>query len=244
MVSLPDAIILCGGAGLRLRGITGDGAKAMARIANRPFLELLLRQLRRHSFRRVILAVGYRKETIFSHFGDEFLGLNLLYSDEPFPLGTGGALRHAACLVESDAALVLNGDSYTDANLDQFVEGHYANKADASLLVVRADGRKDCGSVVMNSRGWIREFKEKVSSSESVYVNAGIYVLVSSLLSAIPAGVQVSIEHELFPRWLKENKLLHAVLCSSECVDIGTPERYRIAQAVLATAERNEPRAV
>lgn len=244
MVRLPDAIVLCGGVGLRLRSITGDGPKAMAQIADRPFLEILLRQLRRHAFRRIILAVGYRKETIFSYFGDEFLGLSLLYSHEPFPLGTGGALQHAACLVESDSALVLNGDSYTDANLYQLVEDHYASNADASLLVVRTDGRDDCGSVLMDGSGWIREFKEKVSSSESAYVNAGIYVLSSNLLSGIPAGVQVSIEHELFPRWLKENKLLRAVLCSSECVDIGTPERYRIAQAVLSTAERNEPRAL
>jgi NDP-sugar pyrophosphorylase family protein len=237
MVRLPDAIILCGGAGLRLRGTTGDGPKAMAQIANRPFLELLLRQLRRHSFRRVILAVGYRKETISSYFGDEFLGMNLFYSNEPFPLGTGGALRPASCFVQSDVTLVLNGDSYTDANLWQLVEGHYASKADASLLVVRAEGRDDCGSVIVDDRGWIREFKEKVSSSGSVYVNAGIYVLLSNLLSGIPAGVQVSIEHELFPRWLKDNKLLRAVLCSNDCVDIGTPERYQMAQSALATVE-------
>jgi len=239
MVELPDAIVLCGGAGLRLRSITGDGPKVMAQIANRPFLELLLRQLRRCSFRRVILAVGYRKETISSHFGNEFLGLELVYSDEAFPLGTGGALRHAACLVESAAALVMNGDSYTDTNLYQLVEDHYGSDADASLLVVRADGRNDCGSVLMDDRGWIREFKEKVSSSEFAYVNAGIYVLSRSLLFSIPAAVQVSIEHELFPRWLKENKLLRAVVFSGECIDIGTPERYRMAQAVLATAEPN-----
>jgi NDP-sugar pyrophosphorylase family protein len=239
MVRLPDAIILCGGAGLRLRSITGDGPKAMAQIADRPFLELLLRQLRRHRLRRIILAVGYRKETILRYFGDEFLGLNLLYSHEPFPLGTGGALQHAACMVESDFALVLNGDSYTDVNLNQFVEDHDASNADASLLVVKADGRNDCGSVLMDGSGWIREFREKVSSSESAYVNAGIYVLSRSLLIGIPAAVQVSIEKELFPGWLRENKRLRAALYSGECVDIGTPERYRMAQAVLATAERN-----
>ena len=44
-LSPPDAIVLCGGAGLRLREVTGDEPKAMARIGNRPFLELLLNQL-------------------------------------------------------------------------------------------------------------------------------------------------------------------------------------------------------
>ena len=239
MVRLPDAIILCGGAGLRLRSVTGDCPKAMVQIADRPFLELLLRQLRRYCFRRIILAVGYRKETISSYFGDEFLGLSLLYSPEPFPLGTGGALQHAVRQVDSDSALVLNGDSYTDANLTQLVEDHHASNADGSVLLVRADGRDDCGSVLMDGSGWIREFREKASSSESAYVNAGIYVLSRSLLIGIPAAVQVSIEKELFPGWLRENKRLRAALCSGQCVDIGTPERYCTAQALLAKAERN-----
>jgi D-glycero-alpha-D-manno-heptose 1-phosphate guanylyltransferase len=238
MDNRPDAVILCGGAGLRLRMITGDGAKPMAPIADRPFLEILLRQLRRHAFRRIILAVSYRKETIFSQFGNHFLGLNLFYSDEPFPLGTGGALRNAVKFVESDVALVLNGDSYTDADLAQFVAGHCASDADASLLVVKADGRDDCGSVVIDDGGWIREFKEKTRSFESAFVNAGIYVVSRDLLCSIPVDIQISIEHELFPRWLQEKRSLRAVLSSAECVDIGTPERYRRAQSVLATAER------
>jgi NDP-sugar pyrophosphorylase family protein len=36
----------------------------MARIGNRPFLELLLNQLRRHGCQRVILAVGYRQSRL------------------------------------------------------------------------------------------------------------------------------------------------------------------------------------
>lgn len=237
MVDLPEAIILCGGAGLRLRSVTGDSLKVMAQIADRPFLELLLRQLRRNSFRRVVLAVGYRKETVSSRFGNDFLGLDLLYSDEPFPLGTGGALRQAASLVQSDAVLVMNGDSYTDVNLYQFAEDHCDSGADGSLLVVPAKGRNDCGSVLMDDRGWIRQFKEKESSADFAYVNAGIYLLSRSLLLGLPTGVEVSIEHELFPRWLSEKKSLRGVVFAGECIDIGTPERYRMAQAVLATAE-------
>ena len=121
MPSTPDAILLCGGAGLRLRSVIGDAPKGMASVAGRPFLELLLRQLRRHGFERAILAVGYRKDVIQSHFGERAFGLHLAYSVESSPLGTGGALRNAADLIESDSVLIMNGDSYTDADLSEFV---------------------------------------------------------------------------------------------------------------------------
>src|SRR5215471_14932402 len=109
MPSMPDAILLCGGAGVRLRSITGEAPKPMASIGGRPFLELLLKQLRRNDFARAILAVGYKKDAIRSYFGDRAFGLRLEYAAESFPLGTGGALRGAADLVASDAALIMNG---------------------------------------------------------------------------------------------------------------------------------------
>src|SRR5271165_6589112 len=150
MPNTADAILLCGGAGLRLRSVIGNAPKGMADVAGRPFLELLLRQLRRHGFERAILAVGYQKDIIQSHFGEQAFGLHLAYSVELCPLGTGGALRNAVDVVESDSVLVMNGDSYTDANLTKFVAAYHESKADASVLLVPADGRDDCGTVLVN----------------------------------------------------------------------------------------------
>ncbi len=109
MPDLPDAIVLCGGAGVRLRSVTEGAPKSMAGIAGRPFLELLLKQLRRHGFDRVILAVGYQRDMIRERFGQWAFGLEVAYSVESSPLGTGGALRNAAGLVTSEGALIMNG---------------------------------------------------------------------------------------------------------------------------------------
>jgi NDP-sugar pyrophosphorylase family protein len=233
-----NAIVLCGGAGLRLRSIVGNVPKGMAEVAGRPFLELPLRQLRRHSFQRAILAVGYQQDMIRSHFGERAFGLKLEYSAESSPLGTGGALRHAAGLVESDKVLVMNGDSYTDVDLTGLILKHDETKADISVVVVPTDERNDCGSVLVDSSGSVTRFEEKQRAFGAHYINAGIYVLSSHMLDLIPAGIHVSLEKELFPQWVRERVCIRAFVHFGACVDIGTPDRYQIAQQALANAER------
>jgi NDP-sugar pyrophosphorylase family protein len=236
MLSAPDAIILCGGLGLRLRSLTGT-SKSMASVSGRPFLELLFHQLKRHSIERVILAVGYRSEEIRSHFGDRVFGLQLAYSTELSPLGTGGALRQAADLVKTDLILTMNGDSYTDADICNLVNRHRTSQADVSVLVVPVDGRDDCGSVTVEEGDRVAAFHEKKKAPGSKDINAGMYVMSRQIAADISSGKQVSLEQEVFPRWLSEGKYVRAHWEGAQCIDIGTPERYSRAQAILAKAE-------
>jgi mannose-1-phosphate guanylyltransferase len=237
MHRMPDAVVLCGGAGLRLRPVIGAAAKAMAAVAGRPFLEVLFRQLARYGFNRAILAVGYQKEAIQSYFGSCAFGLQLIYSPEEHPLGTGGALRNAADKINSHSVLVMNGDSYTNVDFTQFLDHYRATAADASVVVVPADGRRDCGFVLLDGDGQVKSFDEKQAPADASYVNAGIYLLSQQMLLDIPAGEAVSLERELLPRWLREGKKIKGFLYSGRCIDIGTPERYDHAQSVLANVE-------
>ncbi len=237
---MPEAIILCGGAGLRLRSVTGATPKSLAGIADRPFLDLLLRQLQRHGVRRAVLAVGYQKEAIRAHLGERAFGLELVYSAESSPLGTGGAIANALPRVQSEVSLVMNGDSYTGVDLSRFVSEHQRPQADASVVIVRMEERTDCGSVVVDPENKIVQFEEKRERPASPYANAGIYLLHRKLFRDVPAAMQVSLERELLPRWLAEGRNLRAFMHDGPCVDIGTPERYRDAQQALAAVEAAE----
>src|SRR5271154_1775436 len=186
MPSAADAIVLCGGAGTRLRSVTGEAPKSLATIGDRPFLDILLNQLRRHRFEHVILAVGYQSDLIRSHFDNRALDLSLEYSIESMPLGTGGALRNAADFVKSESVLIMNGDSYTDADLSGFVADHGESRADLTVLVVATDDRMDCGLVSVNANGKVMGFKEKQSATGMQYVNAGIYMVAKEILYEIP----------------------------------------------------------
>ncbi len=87
-----EAIILAGGLGTRLKEVVPDTPKSMALINGRPFLEYQLDYLDRWGLRRVILSVGYGKEKIQDHFGGQYKSLQIAYSVEEEPLGTGGAI--------------------------------------------------------------------------------------------------------------------------------------------------------
>ncbi len=239
MLQIPDVVILAGGAGLRLKSVTGDVPKPMARIGNRPFLELLLLQLKRQGFIRVVLSVGNKQQMIEEHFGESAFGLRLSYSLEPFPLGTGGGLRQSVGQVATDNFLALNGDSYTDVGLYQLVQTHLNCKADVTMAVIPGT-RSDGGSVGFDRNGKVTTFAEKRAVQGASYLSAGIYMLKKSLVEGILPGLNISLEEQLFPEWLAGGKYIQAFISPAKCVDIGTPERYLQAQTLLAGVELNE----
>jgi NDP-sugar pyrophosphorylase family protein len=83
-------------------------------------------------------------------------------------------------------------------------------------------------------------FKEKQATLGARYVNAGIYMARKSIVGDVPIGLQVSLESELFPRWLDQGKHFRAYSHPGKCIDIGTPERYRSAESILAQVEKGE----
>jgi mannose-1-phosphate guanylyltransferase len=240
MPSVTDAIVLCGGAGTRLRSVTGEAPKSLATIGDRPFLEILISQLRRHGFTHVILAVGFQRDLIRAYFESHARDISIEYSIETTPLGTGGALRNAADLVKSDAVLIMNGDSYTGVDLARFVEAHQKSGADLSVVVVPNDGRVDVGLVATDGDGRVLGFKEKLSATGTQFVNAGIYAVNTKLLYEMPPNQRVSLEEELFPRLLAEHRNIRTFHYSGACVDIGTPDRYAKAQSTLAIVEPDD----
>ena len=125
----------------------------------------------------------------------------------------------------------------TDVDLGRFVAEHRASNADVSVVVVPADRRDDVGSVRVDACGRLARFDEKQGSTGAPYVNAGIYMMSRAILNGIAPGVPVSVEREIFPRWLAEGRDIRAFVHPGACVDIGTPERYQVAQDVLANVE-------
>ncbi len=195
------AAILAGGLGSRLRPAVSGRPKALANIGEKPFLTYLFDQLVAAGAKDVVVCTGYLGDQIQMIFGKSYDRLRLNYSRELTPLGTAGALRLALPLFNSNPVLVMNGDSYCDANLREFWLWHGARHARATLLLSKVLDTDRFGQVQVDRDGKVTDFKEKSSGQGPGWINAGIYLLSRDLLEEIPTNRPVSLEREIFPAW-------------------------------------------
>lgn len=221
------ALVLAGGLGTRLRAVLADRSKSLAPAAGKPFLHYVLDHLARQGLRRVVLCVGYLAGQVqeFARDGQDW-GLEVTYSLEQTPLGTGGALRQASAGL-SEAFFALNGDTLFRVDLPVLWEQHsrVGGLATVALLGV-ADGSAR-GCVRLSADGHILAFDEKPLQAQAgpqpALVNGGVYVLEPQALADIPAGQAASIEREVFPRLAARSQLAGQVQ-DAYFADIGTPD--------------------
>ena len=220
-----DAIILAGGFGTRLRNIVPDRPKGLAPIRGTPFLDLLLHQLfNSEIIERVILALGDRHEQIVDYYRTS--SLNLEYSIESTPLGTGGAVKQAAKFVNSPHYFVINGDTFTPLSFKSMFNYHITENADLTLAYGKTADPARYGGLLINE-GRIEAFHEKTKISP--WVSAGIYLLSQEII--FPENLVFSIEKDLFP-FLTHKKMM-GYFVQEDFIDIGTEHSYINAQEVL-----------
>ena len=225
-----NLLILCGGQGKRLRSCVDDRPKALAEIAGKAFLDILIDSLSQYSFNRIILSVGYLKEQIKEHF-DINPDDRIIFSEEEIPLGTGGALKKARPLLGRSTFLVMNGDSVCNIDFEKLFNFHKTNNALMSMVLTRAETSKDYGFVAIDDLNKIISFKEKVKIQKDALVSAGIYLMQNEIFNYLPSQDCFSLEHDFFPKIL--DKGCYGYVVKSELIDIGTPERYKRANNLL-----------
>ncbi len=239
-----DVFVLAGGLGTRLQSVLGGLPKLLAPIGDRPYLAYLLDWLRRFGARRIVFGLGYKAEAISAYLRDNsHPDLMIETVIEPRALGTAGAIRFARAELRSDPVLVLNGDSYVDADLCNFLAHHRAARKRATILCADVDDAGRYGRVLLDGDGHIREFAEKDPTfSNRSTVNAGMYLVSATLLDEIAASDAVSLERDLFERLPAGT--LAAFASSSNFIDIGTPASLAEASKVLCRSDaRDQKRA-
>lgn len=226
-------LILAGGLGTRLQGVLPDLPKPMAPVRGRPFLEYLIADLKRAELTNIVFCVGHRAAQIEEYFGDGGrTGLNIAYSHERELRGTAGAVKLAAGKITSENFLLLNGDCYNEINYAALLAQHGSTPGLATLVATRVGDRARFGSLLMDDDKRVTGFEEKGAATGAGWINAGYYVLNTSVLSLIPERAVCSLEREIFPQ-LVENKTLFAFKNSGAFIDIGVPEDWQRAETVL-----------
>jgi mannose-1-phosphate guanylyltransferase len=233
------AILLVGGFGTRLMPLTKNTPKPMLTVAGVPVTEHQIAMAKAAGISEIVLATSYLSDVFIPYFGDgSKWGIKIKYAVEKEPLGTGGAIRNAAQLLDSnESVVILNGDVLSSHNLGEQIRQHEANDADVTLHLTEVQDARAFGCVPTDSNGRVTAFLEKMENPVTNQINAGCYVFNPRVVSTIPLNTVVSVERETFPELVTSGAKVFGYVENAYWLDIGTPRA--LLKASMDIVQRN-----
>jgi D-glycero-alpha-D-manno-heptose 1-phosphate guanylyltransferase len=233
---ITEAVILAGGLGTRLRSAVPDLPKCMAIVAGRPFISYVIDFYRQQGIEKFIFSVGYMHEVIEKYLRDEYPDLSYTCVVEEEPLGTGGAIRKACSVVESNNIAVLNGDTLFEINMHEFTDFHQRKRSECTLALKKMTDSDRYGTVEIASSGRISSFKEKNWYAESI-INGGVYTLNVKAFLDRNLPEKFSFEKDYLEK-LSSTAAIFGLLQDGYFIDMGIPSDYEKAQIDFAEKNR------
>lgn len=228
-----EVIILAGGFGTRLRSVVSDVPKTLAIVIDKPFLEYLIIFLKSNGVERFIFSLGYKSEYIINYITRKHPSLDVVFSLEESPLGTGGAIKAALKLSKNDFVLVVNGDTFFNFDLDNFYNKSIEFKYPFTMALLEIKENERYGSVEINEQMNVLKFVEKKKAS-NVLINTGFYIIDKTKISFSDLPNVFSLEKDFF-----ENESIRDLLFASveqgDFIDIGIPDDFKLAQTFFNT---------
>ncbi|MFZ5950875.1 MAG: nucleotidyltransferase family protein [Candidatus Rifleibacteriota bacterium] len=216
------ALIMAGGLGSRLGELTRNLPKPLLPVGGKPIISIIVEQLRRHGFTRIFISVNYQAEKIVRHFElNPVAGAEIEYLHEKQFLGTAGALTLLPTPIQ-EPILVMNGDILSPVNFSNLLQYHQS--AGKPMTVCTREFNFQIPYGVVNMRGdQLIDIEEK--PSQSIFINAGIYVLDPTLLSLVPRETRFDMP-ELIKTAVTEKAGVSCYPVSEFWLDIGNPNDY------------------
>lgn len=194
-------------------------------IGEMPILEIVIRQLQKHGFDNLTLAVGYLAELLMAYCGDgSKFGVTLDYSREEQPLGTAGPIALVPNLNET--FLVMNGDLLTTIDYAAMLKYHRERGALATIACYQRDVKIDLGVLDVDSDNWVANYIEKPTYHYSV--SMGIYLFEPEILKYIPANQRLDLP-ELVIKLMQDGEKVNVFNFDGYWLDIGRHDDYERA---------------
>ncbi len=222
-------ILLVGGYGTRLKPLTSESPKPMLPVAGLPVTEHQILAAKKAGIHTLVLATSYLSEVFTPYFGNgSRWGIKILYAVEKEPLGTGGAIRNAAELLDlathhDEPIVIFNGDVLSRHSIADQIAFHQSKGAAATLHLIEVEDARAFGCVPTDSEGRVTAFLEKMDNPVTNSINAGCYIFQPSVISNIPLGKVVSIERETFPALVASGQPVFGYKEQAYWLDVGTP---------------------
>ncbi|GAC1518398.1 MAG: NDP-sugar synthase [Herpetosiphon sp.] len=236
-----QAVVLVGGQGLRLRPLTSTTPKPLIPVANRPLLAHILTWLAESGVEEVILATQYAAQA-FKPFLEQWDGIPVRAVEEPVPLGTAGAVRNLRQWLHG-TTVVVNGDNLCNLDLRAMADYHTQHRSMATIAVAQIADVSGKGVVVSDAQGRVTMFQEKPApgTARASTVNAGTYIIDPTVVDLLVQGQPAMWETDLFPRLIAAGTPIYAAALPHVWLDVGTPEGYLRAQALVLQGSVGHP---
>ena len=217
-------LVLAGGFGTRLQKTVSDVPKALAPVANFPFLHYQIEHWISQGITSFVFLLYHQSSVIIEFLktqqNDLLKGCHVEWLVEPEPMGTGGAVAYAVKQLNiSDNFFLTNADTWLGNGIQQVL----ASSPPAMAVVKVADAGR-YGSVELDKQNTVQAFHEKATNNAPGFINAGLSLLQTDLFNGWDHK-PFSLEHVLFPSWAN-NRILKAVPLHTDFIDIGIPEDY------------------
>ncbi len=223
------AVVLAAGKGTRLRPLTENKPKGLVEVDGAPILTHCFERLAGLSVDELVVVVGYRKQDIIDHYGDEFDGIPITYTHQREQKGLAHALLTVESHIDGDFILML-GDNVFHANLQDVVSRQQKDHADAVFLTeaVPYEEASRYGVCVTNGDSEITEVVEKPEDPPSNVAMTGFYTFSPAIFHACHL-VQPSDrgEYEIsdaIDLLIQSGRTIDALHMDGWRVDVGYPE--------------------
>ncbi|MCL4346702.1 MAG: NDP-sugar synthase [Candidatus Thermoplasmatota archaeon] len=213
--------------------------KPLIPVAGRPCVEYALRSLVKGGFESIIVTTGYLSDKLIRRVSDgRHVGASVVYSFEPEPAGTAGAVKAVSSFLDSPV-VIMSGDTLMDVDIAAIYRDHIRSGAAVTMAVTAVQDPSEFGVVEPDSDGFVRRFQEKPRREEafSNLVNAGVYVINREVIDIIPSQTQYDFAKQLFPLLLQKGMKIKTHRIEGIWLDIGRPQDLHLANLAIVDAE-------
>lgn len=244
------AMIFAAGIGSRLKPFTDSHPKALLPVGGVPMLGRVLDNVRRAGIRDVVVNVHHFASQVRDFLAESAPdGMNIAVSDESDRLlDTGGGLLKAAPILDDDVDGILlhNADILTDVDLSRMMEAHKESGADVTLLMSR---RNSSRLLYFDEKGQLKGWRN-TKTGEMIppgletdglvpMAFGGVHVVSKTVFPLLEEYARGNGPvFSMTPFYLANigNLDIRAYVPEADYLwhDVGSPEKYRAAEAALA----------
>ena len=225
-----NIILLCGGKGLRLRPLTENIPKPLAKLNGKTILYYILNHLKLFKIDKITVSVGYKAQKLVKYLSLFSFTWELETSDA----GDVDIIKRIIKAIKNtnEDFIVLYGDTISDVNLDQLKEFHSKHRKQLTMSIWPL--KLQYGVVKFDKDSIVTEFNEK--PNDNIWINIGYFYFSKEIIKYLE-------DFETFEDFLinmSQNKQIAAFQHNGEHVTVNSIKELEEAEIYLALRDNND----